>query len=73
MIEKRSASDRLLIAELWGEARHRAQWRTLSGEEEAGAVAALHELAGGRTDLLAEVAGVLEGTSEADLDGSLAR
>jgi len=36
-------------------------------------VAALRELAGGRADLLAEVAGILEGTSEAELDEPLAR
>ena len=36
-------------------------------------MAALRELAGGRADLLAEVAGILEGTSEAELDEPLAR
>ncbi len=34
---------------------------------------ALRELAGGRADLPAEVAGVLEGTSEGELDEPLAR
>lgn len=33
----------------------------------------LRELAGGRADLLAEVAGILEGTSEGELDEPLAR
>lgn len=33
----------------------------------------LRELAGGRADLLAEVAGVLEGTSEGELDEPLVR
>jgi hypothetical protein len=73
MIDKRRQADRILIAQLHGEARHRAKWRELSGGEEAAAVAALRELAGGRADLLAEVAGVLEGTSEGELDEPLAR
>ena len=34
---------------------------------------ALRDLAGGRADLLAEVAGILEGTSEGELDEPLAR
>jgi hypothetical protein len=73
MIDRRPQADRLLIAELYGEARHRARWRELSGEEEAAAVAELRQLAGGRADLLAEVAGILEGTSEGELDEPLAR
>jgi hypothetical protein len=36
-------------------------------------VAALRELAGGRADLLAEVAGIFEGTSEGELDEPLVR
>jgi hypothetical protein len=36
-------------------------------------VAALRELAAGRADLLAEVAGLLEGAAEGDLDEPLAR
>jgi hypothetical protein len=64
MIDKRSAAGRILIAEIWGEARHRARWRELSSDEEAAAVAVLRELAAGRADLLAEVAGTLEGASE---------
>ncbi|MGH3405369.1 MAG: hypothetical protein ACRDRJ_23185 [Streptosporangiaceae bacterium] len=63
MIDKRPQADRLLVAELWGEARHRARWRDLSSGEEAEAVSALTDLAAGRADLLAEVAGVLEGAS----------
>jgi hypothetical protein len=57
MVDKRPEADRLLVAEIWGEARHRARWRELSSDEEAAAVAALRDLAGGRIDLLAEVAG----------------
>ena len=73
MYEKRPQADRLLIAEIYGEARHRARWRDLSSEEETAAVAALRELAGGRADLLAEVAGIFEGTSEGELDEPLTR
>jgi hypothetical protein len=36
-------------------------------------VAALRELAAGRADLLVEVAGIFEGTSEGELDEPLAR
>jgi hypothetical protein len=64
MIDKRSAADRILIAEIWGEARHRARCRELSSDEEAAAVAVLRELAAVRADLLAVVAGILEGASE---------
>ena len=73
MIDKRPEADRLLVAEIYGEARRRARWRELSGDEEAAAVAELRKLARGRTDLLAEVAGLLEGTSEGELDEPIAR
>jgi hypothetical protein len=73
MDDIRPQADRILVAQLTGEARHRAKWRELTGDEEAAAVAALRELADGRADLLAEVAGVLEGTSEGELDEALAR
>jgi hypothetical protein len=74
MIDKRRPpADRLLIAQLTGEAGHRAKWRELTEDEEAAAVSALRELAGGRADLLAEVAGVLEGTSEGKLNEPLKR
>ena len=73
MIDKRPEADRLLVAEIYGEARRQARWRELSGDEEAAAVAELRKLAGGRADLLAEVAGLLEGTSEGELDEPIAR
>ena len=73
MIDKRPQADRLLVAEIWGEARRRAQWRELGSDEEAAAVAALRELADGRADLLAEVAGILEGAREGEPDEPLAR
>ena len=71
--DKCPQADRLLIAELWGEARHHAKWRELTDAEQAAAVAELRELAGGRGDLLAEVAGIFEGTSEGELDEPLTR
>jgi hypothetical protein len=37
MIDKRPEADRLLVAEIWGEARHHARWRELTGDEEAAA------------------------------------
>ena len=64
MIDPRPQADRLLVAELSGEARHHAQWRELTEAEHAAAVAALRELAAGRADLLAEVAGLAEGFAE---------
>ena len=73
MADDRSQADRILIAQLTGEARFRSKWRDLTGDEEAAAVASLRELAGGRDDLLAEVAGIFEGASEGELDEPLAR
>jgi len=69
----RPEADRLLVAQLTGEARHHAKWRPLTGEEEAAALAGLREITGGRADLLAEVAGIFEGTSEGEPDEPLAR
>jgi hypothetical protein len=69
----RPEADRILVAQLTGEARHHARWRPLTGEEEAVALAELRALADGRSDLLAEVAGIFEGTSEGELDEPLAR
>ena len=65
--------DRMLVAEIFGEARHHARWRPLTEAEETAAAAGLRALAGGRGDLLAEVAGIFEGTSEGELDEPLAR
>jgi hypothetical protein len=50
MIDKRPEADRILVAQLTGEAQHRAKWRELTGDEETAAVAALRELASGRAD-----------------------
>ena len=65
--------DRILVAELTGTARHHARWRELAQDEQDAAVIELRELAGGRADLLAEVAGIFEGTSDGELDEPLAR
>src|SRR5436309_15378855 len=65
--------DRIRVAWLTGTAKHHARWRELTADERAAAVAELRELAGGRGDLLAEVAGILEGASEGELDEPLAR
>ena len=66
-------ADRILVAQLAGEARHHAKWRRLSREEETAALAGLRALAGGRADLLAEVAGILEGASDGELDEPFSR
>ena len=73
MLDKTPAADRILIAQLHGEAKHHARWRELPGDEHAAAVAALRELAAGRADLLAHVAGILEGSSEGEPDEPLSR
>ena len=66
------AADRLLVAQLTGTARHHARWRDLTGDEQAAAVTELRELAAGRADLLAQVAGIFEGASEGLDDEPLA-
>jgi hypothetical protein len=63
----------MIVAELTGEARRHARWRPLTAKEEAAAVTELRALSAGRADLLAEVAGILEGTSEGELDEPIAR
>ena len=73
MVDDRPQADRILVAQLTGEARHRARWRELTADEEAAAVAELRALAAGRADLLAEVAGIFEGASEGRHDEPLAR
>ena len=72
VIDKRPQADRILVAELFGEACHHAKWRDLTAAEEGAAVAGLRELAGGRADLLAEVAGLLEGARKGEPDEPLA-
>jgi hypothetical protein len=64
---------RILIAWLHGTAKRHAKWRELTEDEHAAAAGELRELAAGRADLLAHVAGVLEGASEGKPDEPLAR
>ena len=61
-------ADGLLGARLRGIAEHHARWRPLTEDERAAAVIELRELAAGRTDLLAEKAGLLIGFYEGSLD-----
>jgi hypothetical protein len=56
--------DRILAAKLTGTANRHAQWRDLTPGEHATAVTELRNLAAGRTDLLAEEAGLLIGCHE---------
>jgi hypothetical protein len=72
MIEDRPQADRILGARLTGTARRLAR-RDLDAGEEAAAVTELRELAAGRADLLAEVAGLEEGFAEGGLDEPRAR
>ena len=65
--------DRLLVSRIRGAACHHASRRELTADERAAAVAALRELAGGRADLLAEVAGLTEGLAEGQPDEPLLR
>ena len=71
--DHRPGPDRILVAQLTGTARHHARWRDLTGDEQAAAVRELRDLAAGRADLLAQVAGIFEGTSEGEPDEPLAR
>ena len=48
MIDMRPQADRLLVAKLTGKSGHHATWRPLTADEEAAAVAALRQVAGGR-------------------------
>ena len=58
--------DRVPIDQIIGTVLSHTKERELTPDEEAAAVAALRERAGGRTDLLAEVAGMLEDHSEGE-------
>ena len=63
-----SDSDRLLTARLMGVAKRHAHWREPTQDETDAAVPELREIAGDRSDRLAEVAGILLGASEGELD-----
>jgi hypothetical protein len=56
------------VATLTAIANRHSRWRELTEAEAAAAVAEFWEVADGRGDLLAEVAGVLLGAHEGDLD-----
>jgi hypothetical protein len=66
-------SDRIRAARIQGTAKRHAQWRELNAAERGAAAGELREVAGGRTDLLAEVAGILEGAHEGEPDEPVAR
>ena len=66
-------ADQIRVAELTGAAKRYARWRELTPDEHDAAVAALRELAAGRADLLGQVAGLLEGSSEGEPDEPLMR
>jgi hypothetical protein len=63
----RTEVDRVLLAKLTGVARHLVN-EPPGGEQSAAAVEELRLLAGGRTDLLAELAGISLGVGESALD-----
>lgn len=65
--------DRLITASLTAAARRLADWQALSPAEAAAAVRELQDAAEGRSDLLAEVAGLLLGFYEGDRDEPKAR
>jgi hypothetical protein len=70
----RDDGDRILRAELAGTARYHARHRPLTDQELAAGAAELRELSAGRSDLLAECAGLELGFhSPADADWTLHR
>jgi hypothetical protein len=73
MLDELPQADRILVAQLHGEARRRAASCEPDEDEHAAAVTELRKLAAGRGDLLAHVAGVLLGFAEGRLDEPLAR
>ncbi len=62
MLVATTAADRLIIAALSGTASRHARFRELTAEEHA-AAAELREIAVGRSDLLAEHAGIMLGVA----------
>ncbi len=60
----RTDSGRLLSARLSGIALRHARWGSLTAAEEASGAAELKDVADGRADLLAEVAGLALGSAE---------
>jgi hypothetical protein len=66
-------ADRIIVARLMGAAGRHSRWEPPSEAVTAAAVAELREIAVGRSDLLAEVAGVLVGFREGTPDEPKAR
>jgi hypothetical protein len=64
MIDYRPQADRILVARLSGAAGRLSRWGALDDAQADAGAAKLRELAGGRGDLLAEVAGLALGTAE---------
>jgi len=64
--------DRILVAQLFGTARHHARYQEPTEAETAAAVAELQAITR-RPDLLAEVAGILIGAHAGKLDEARAR
>jgi len=64
--------DRILVAQLFGTARHHARYQEPTAEETEAAVAELQAITR-RPDLLAEVAGILIGAHAGKLDEARAR
>ena len=63
----------MIVAELTGAAQRYARWDEPDEETAAAAVAELREIADGRADLLAEVAGIQLGTKQGTPDEPRAR
>jgi hypothetical protein len=63
----------MIVAELTGAAQRYARWEPPDQATTEAAVAELREIADGRTELLAEVAGIFVGTSEGELHEPRAR
>jgi hypothetical protein len=63
MVDKRSQADRILVARLSGAAGRLSRWGALDDTQADAGAAELREMAGGRGDLLAEVAGLAVGTA----------
>lgn len=63
----------MLTARLTGIARGHARWGNLTEDQAAAAVAELREVADGRADLLAEVAGIALGSAAAEAPSARCR
>jgi hypothetical protein len=66
MLDKIPAADRILIAQLHGEAQRHARRGEMAEDEHQAAVGEMRKLAGGRADLLAHVCGIELGFGEGE-------